>query len=160
MLRSHLTLAIVHSTRWPCLVCLTLTSIVVDVSFGGEPPNPGEAAPPFQARPLLYRKVPIPKPFLVTRAGVTFGGDLRIGDLNGDGRCDLLVYRCNDGAPKGAHQGGIKPTFLGAFDLEGKPLWSQGEGGNQPSRPMSVAVARRQGPVVRGLRQGLGARNQ
>lgn len=89
---------------------------------------------------MLYRKLAIPDEFLVTKQGHTFGGDLRIGDLNGDGRCDFLVYRCNHGAPKGAHMGGMKPTFMGAFDLDGKPLWQVGEGGNQPSRPMSVAV--------------------
>lgn len=90
--------------------------------------------------PLLYRKVAVPPSFLITRDGVTFGGDVRIGDLTGDGRCDFLVYRCNHGAPRGAHRGGIKPAFLGAFDIEGRPLWSAGEGGNHPSRPMSVAV--------------------
>lgn len=89
---------------------------------------------------LLYRKLDIPKKYLTTKNGHTFGGDIRIGDLNGDGLCDFLVYRCNHGAPKGAHRGGMKPCFLGAFDLEGKPLWQAGEGGNQPSRPMSVAV--------------------
>jgi hypothetical protein len=91
-------------------------------------------------KPVLFHKIAIPQSLLVTRAGVTFGGDLRIGDLTGDGKCDFVVYRCNHGAPSGAHQGGMKPCFLGAFDLEGKLLWSQGEGGNQPSRPMSVAV--------------------
>jgi hypothetical protein len=90
--------------------------------------------------PMLYKKLPIPKPFLVTRQGHTFGGDLRIGDLNGDGRCDFLVYRCHHGAPRGAHRGGMKPCFLGAFNIKGEPLWHQGEGGNHPSRPMSVAV--------------------
>lgn len=89
---------------------------------------------------LLYRKIAIPESFLTTIDGHTFGGDLRIGDLNGDGRCDFLIYRCNHGAPTGAHQGGMKPSFLGAFDIEGKPIWSAGKGGNQPSRPMSVAV--------------------
>ena len=89
---------------------------------------------------LLYRKLPIPEEFLVTRKGHTFGGDIRIGDLNGDGRCDFLVYRCNHGAPRSSHMGGMKPTFLGAFELDGTPLWQIGEGGNQPSRPMSVAV--------------------
>lgn len=89
---------------------------------------------------LLYRKLEIPKPFLITRKGHTFGGDLRIGDLNGDGRCDFLIYRCNHGAPKGAHMGGMKPTFLGAFDMDGTILWQAGKGGNHPSRPMSVAV--------------------
>lgn len=89
---------------------------------------------------LLYRELAIPSRFLIEREGHAFGGDLRIGDLNGDGRCDFVVYRCNHGAPKGAHRGGMKPTFLGAFDLDGTPLWQAGEGGNQPSRPMSVAV--------------------
>jgi hypothetical protein len=89
---------------------------------------------------LLYRKLPIPEAFLIERQGHTFGGDVRIGDLNGDGRCDFLVYRCNHGAPKGAHRGGMKPTFLGAFDLDGNPLWQAGQGGSHHSRPMSVAV--------------------
>ena len=82
----------------------------------------------------------MPAPLLTTKDRVTFGGDVRIGDLTGNGQCDLLVYRCNHGAPRGAHRGGLKPCFLGAFDLDGKPLWSQGKGGNHPSRPMSVAV--------------------
>jgi len=88
----------------------------------------------------LFRRVSIPETLLTTIDGRTFGGDLRIGDLNGDGRCDFLVYRCNHGAPSGAHQGGMKPCFLGAFDINGKLLWKAGSGGNQPSRPMSVAV--------------------
>lgn len=89
---------------------------------------------------VLYRRIPVPPDFLVERQGQTFGGDLRIGDLNGDGRCDFLVYRCNHGAPAGAHVGGMKPAFMGAFDLDGRPLWHAGSGGHQPSRPMSVAV--------------------
>ncbi len=92
------------------------------------------------AEPALLRRIPIPEPFLITRGSRTFGGDLRIGDLDGDGRCDFLIYRCNHGAPNGAHAGGMKPAFLGAFNLDGKPLWQAGEGGNQPSRPMSVAL--------------------
>jgi len=103
------------------------------------------AAPAKDERPVthnarLYRKVAVPKEFLITRKGVTFGGDVRVGDLTGDGRCDFLVYRCNHGAPKGGHMGGMKPCFLGAFNIDGEPLWRQGEGGNHPSRPMSVAV--------------------
>ncbi|MFP4028814.1 MAG: hypothetical protein ACLFWL_13575 [Candidatus Brocadiia bacterium] len=88
----------------------------------------------------LYRRIPVPENFLVTRDSITFGGDLRIGDLNGDGYCEFLVYRCVHGAPQGAHVGGIKPCFLGAFDIDGNPIWEAGSGGNQPSRPMSVAV--------------------
>ena len=88
----------------------------------------------------LCRKLAVPKDFLVTRGGATFGGDVRIGDLTGNGRPDFIVYRCNHGAPKGAHTGGMKPCFLGAFDIDGNVLWRQGEGGNHPSRPMSVAL--------------------
>ena len=104
---------------------------------------PMTAQSPRSAEPgtaLLYRRVAVPASFLITRDGVTFGGDVRIGDLTGDGRCDFLVYRCNHGAPRGAHRGGIKPAFLGAFDVDGRSLWSDGEGGSHPSRPMSVAV--------------------
>ena len=34
----------------------------------------------------------------------------------------------------------MKPCFLGAFGAEGKPLWSDGEGGTQPSRPGPLAI--------------------
>ena len=104
------------------------------------------AAPPAAAGTvredaLLFRRLPVPEQFQVTRNGHTFGGDLRIGDFNGDGRCDYLIYRCSHGAPQGAHRGGLKPVFMGAFELDGTPLWQAGKGGNQPSRPMSVAVS-------------------
>lgn len=88
----------------------------------------------------LHRRINIPRAFLTTRNNATFGGDLRIGDLDGDGRCDFLIYRCNDGSPKPVHAGGMKPCYLAAFNYDGQPLWEQGEGGNHPSRPMSVAV--------------------
>lgn len=118
----------------PWLFVWSVSGIMADDSG----PRITQAPPREDAR--LYRKLPIPDAFLVTRDQHTFGGDIRIGDLNGDGRCDFLVYRCNHGAPSGAHQGGVKPCFLGAFDMDGQPLWSAGEGGNHPSRPMSVAV--------------------
>ncbi len=82
--------------------------------------------------PLLYPAIAIPAQFLVTADGHTFGGDIRVGDLTGNGQADFLVYRC-------AH-GGMKPCFMGAFDMQGNPLWSAGAGGEQPARPMSVAI--------------------
>ena len=50
-----------------------IVSIVVTASFAGEA---DPAAPSVQTRPLRYREVPIPKPLLITKACMTFGGDL------------------------------------------------------------------------------------
>lgn len=99
------------------------------------------AAPAPSSEPQLYRRLPIPQAFLATEDGHTFGGDIRIGDLNGDGRCDFLVYRCDDRGPASTPAaGGYKPSFLGAFDLDGEILWQAGGGGTHPVRPMSVIV--------------------
>jgi hypothetical protein len=86
--------------------------------------------------PILYRKVAVPPEATAPaeggpRAG-RYGGDVRIGDLTGDGRCDFVVYRSADG--------GMKPCFLAAFDMEGRLLWKAGAGGGQPARPGPVAV--------------------
>ena len=68
---------------------------------------------------LLYRKVALPPAFTRPDAsGRRVGGDLRIGDLTGDGQADFLVYNA---------LGGIKPCFLGAFSLAGEPLWAVGD---------------------------------
>jgi len=100
---------------------------------------PGSVVLADELAPLLWKKVAVPEPFvrsLTNRAGETvrFGGDIRLGDLNNDGAADLLVYRSADG--------GMKPTFLGAFDLDGAVLWKFGETnrGEQPNRPGPVAI--------------------
>jgi len=89
------------------------------------------------AQALLYREVKIPEALLTTgEAGgamLRYGGDVRIGDLTGDGHADLLVYRCEP-------LSGLKPCFLGAFTLEGRLLWQAGSGGTQPLRPGPVAI--------------------
>lgn len=118
------------------LVLATASGVVA-----APPPSAAPPQPPPREDAWLYRKVAIPEPFLTTRNGHTFGGDIRIGDFDGDEVCDLLVYRCNHGAPSGAHMGGLKPCFMGVFRLDGNPIWQAGQGGNQPSRPMSVAVS-------------------
>ena len=51
---------------------------------------------------LLYKKVALPDEFVRERTG----GDIRIGDLTGDGQVDFLVYNA---------LGGIKPCFLGGL---------------------------------------------
>jgi hypothetical protein len=97
-----------------------------------------EAQPAPEAQ--LIRRISIPKEYLVTEDQHTFAGDIRIGDLNADGRCDFLVYRSNHSGPSGPAIGGFKPCFLGAFDMDGAMLWSTGGGGTHPVRPGSVAI--------------------
>ena len=95
---------------------------------------------------ILYKEICVPDAFLSTgEAGRRYGGDIRIGDLDGDGAVDFLVYKC---------LGEVKPAFLGAFNMEGTPLWSVGDrdfsmtdadGGERlrtvaPGRPGPVAV--------------------
>ena len=41
-----------------------------------------------------------------------WGGDIRIGDLTGDGKVDFVVYKSI---------GGMKPCFIGAFNINGEP---------------------------------------
>ncbi|HIL08807.1 MAG TPA: hypothetical protein EYG11_08915 [Candidatus Latescibacteria bacterium] len=67
---------------------------------------------------VLHKKVLLPEEFINIEDGRRVGGDIRIGDLSGDGRMDFLVYKS---------LGGIKPSFLGAFTLEGEVLWSLGD---------------------------------
>ena len=67
---------------------------------------------------ILYKKIRIPDAFISEDANGRWGGDLRIGDLTGDGVVDFLVYKS---------LGGMKPCFLGAFTLDGEPIWSVGD---------------------------------
>lgn len=83
------------------------------------------------SKPVLLKGVAVPDRFLAKSQYGLFGGDIRIGDLTGDGRMDLLVYRSVDG---------VKPCFIGAFTLEGEILWQRGGMGDQPIRPGPVAI--------------------
>lgn len=89
-----------------------------------------------EGEPILYRRISIPPTFLTKDNGLTYGGDLRMGDLTGNGQADFLVYRAANSVDGGA----VQPCFLGAFDQNGKVLWQKGEGGLQPNRPGPVAV--------------------
>jgi hypothetical protein len=72
-----------------------------------------------------FRNILLPEEFTsVDAEGRSYGGDIRIGDLSGDGAPDFVVYQS---------LGGIKPAFLGAFDIDGQAMWSIG------SRDLTVA---------------------
>lgn len=111
--------------------------MLVCTMIGAGKPEPAIPAENQNAwgQPLLYQQIDIPKSLL--SADETYGGDIRIGDLAGNGQVDFLVYRSVDDAHDG---GGLKPCFIGAFSAEGKVLWKVGEGGTQPSRPGPVAI--------------------
>lgn len=107
-----------------------VTILMLLVCIGGQ----GEKAP--IGEPILYKKLSIPKELLTTSVDEdgnmqTFGGDVRIGDLDNDGVVDFLVFRNNDGT---------KPVFLGAFNMDGEVLWKVGEEGGQPIRPGPAAI--------------------
>ncbi len=125
------------SLDWPQSVLMVA---LVTLTLGGlvraAPAPRGEAVVPRPAA-VLHRKVEVPAPFLtrtkVKGQSLEYGGDIRLGDLTGDGRADLLVYRCDAASA-------MKPCFLGAFTLDGRVLWQVGTGGMQPLRPGPVAI--------------------
>jgi len=73
---------------------------------------PGESANAREKNAALYRRVPVPKLFLITEYVHTFGGDIRIGDLNGDSRCDVLVYRSNHSGHRGRRLAGFEEAIV------------------------------------------------
>jgi hypothetical protein len=86
------------------------------------------------AAPVLHSRIDIPTRLLQrdTRKGGLYGGDVRMGDLTGNGEVDFVVFR--SAGP------GIKTCFVGAFSGDGRHLWHVGDGGGQPTRPGSVAI--------------------
>lgn len=86
--------------------------------------------------PVLWKEIPIPDAFtqtaLIGNEELSFGGDIRVGDLDGDGDVELVVFRSTDL--------GMKPCFIGAFELDGTAMWRIGKAGDQPARPGSVTL--------------------
>lgn len=91
--------------------------------------------------PRLLHHVRLPEDILREQDSLAgplrIAGDLRVGDLDGDGRVELVVYRCAGGA---VADEGLKPCFLAACDLDGALRWATGRGGLQPTRPGPVLV--------------------
>jgi hypothetical protein len=82
-----------------------------------------------QGLPRLWRRIDVPRALLAEEG---YGGDIRIGDLTANGEVDFVLFRSTDG--------GLKPCFIGAFDLAGEVVWKHGRGGTQPVRPGPAAV--------------------
>lgn len=111
---------------WICF-CI---SVCVFATAGNAKTNEGRALETVDyGKPCLWRKISVPQSLLAEKE---FAGDVRIGDLNGDGRIDFILFRSTDA--------GMKPCFIGAFDINGQELWQDGVGGDQPQRPGPVTV--------------------
>ena len=93
------------------------------------------------SQPTLWRVIHVPDACLTTTTIYgrphAYAGDVRIGSLHQPGSVDFLTYRSVGDAHDG---GGMKPVYIGAFDLDGNSLWSIGESGEQPARPGPVAI--------------------
>lgn len=69
---------------------------------------------------LLITRIQMPEAFLVEGPeDIPFRGDIRMGDLSGNGEADFLDYRSKDDAHDG---GGMKPRFLEKFCPPKYPL--------------------------------------
>jgi len=101
---------------------LTLLAVVSCLAL------PGHAAD--RGAPLLHQRIDVPAELCHPDG---YAGDIRMGDLDGDGAVDFVVYR--------SAEDGMKPCFLGAFDAAGRTLWKHGDPtGEQPARPGSVTL--------------------
>jgi len=62
-------------------------------------------------RPKVFARVPVPEIFLASGPEGQYGGDIRMGDLDGDGAVEFLVYRCADVADP-EEEDALKPCFI------------------------------------------------
>lgn len=92
-------------------------------------PEPNRSGSAEYGKPRLWRKIDVPQSLLAEEG---FAGDMRIGDLNGDGNLEFVLFRSIDG--------NVKPCFIAAFDINGQELWHDGIRGKQPQRPGPVTV--------------------
>ena len=115
------------------IMVLLLTVFLACVFFSSDLSSQVE---PEIAKAVLYKKIEIPESLLAggvfKEKKIKYGGDIRVGDLTGNGEVDFLVFRSSGD--------GTKPCFIAAFDIEGRILWQAGSGGEQPIRPGPVAV--------------------
>lgn len=124
------------------IVCILVVGLSQQAFGQGE----ADAAREADANVIVHhwKSVSVPEAFRTTvdvapdaEQVPSYGGDIRLGDLRNQQQVDFLVYRSAAG---GHRHGGLKPVFLGAFDIQGNELWSVGSGGVQPARPGPVAI--------------------
>jgi hypothetical protein len=81
------------------------------------------------------------------RSGVayTFGGDIRIGDLDGDGTVDFVLAKA---------LGGMKTCYIAAFTWDGRVLWTWGDknrrvaSSDKPGESYTAQPPARPGPLL------------
>jgi len=106
-------------------LALLANLIFASVAWGQQPEarreNPGPTAGAACGRPACIRKIDL----------ADFGGMvMRFGDLNGDGRADVVVVQSR----------GQNITCVTALDLDGKRLWQRGQA-NRNNRQLTSDVA-------------------
>lgn len=85
----------------------------------------------------LLSRIDIHDEILVEGEAGPYGGDIRIGDVNGDQRPEFLVYRCAQVIGEGDS---LKPCYMALLDSSGAILWQVGNKGVQPARPGPVIL--------------------
>lgn len=85
----------------------------------------------------LLHRIQLPDSILVVGEDGPYGGDIRVGDVDGDRIPDFLVYRCAEAQGSGDS---LKPCFMALMDIHGNVLWQIGSGGVQPARPGPVVL--------------------
>lgn len=71
----------------------------------------------------IYKEIPLTRPSKGTKGGSYEPGDCSTGDLNGDGKYEIIVRWQPSNALDPANDGYTDPTIFDAYTLEGTLLW-------------------------------------
>nr|WP_258881693.1 rhamnogalacturonan lyase [Paenibacillus sp. sptzw28] len=118
------TAAITASTNFLDAEGTTSSSYTVGPVWGGREHKQSE---PASVWGQAYRDVPLQKPSDgVTPDGLTYtyrANDASVGDLDGDGKYELVVKWDPSNAKDNAHDGFTGPVYIDAYKMDGSFLW-------------------------------------